>query len=95
MAEIFKDWGASGMDTVYGHGGIWLHTYRANTIWIDRSMGNAGGSDTIPYYYVADAQDSVAAGGRAVFLGGNYPEAVTLDKQLLYESIGGSAVLGD
>lgn len=94
MAEIFKDWGDTGIDTVYGRGGIRLHTYRANTIWVDRDAGNTDGSDTIPYYYVVDAQDSATAGGRVVFLGDNYPGAIILNKELLYESIGGSAVIG-
>ena len=95
MAEIFKDWGVPGNDTVYGRGGIRLHTYHANTIWVDRDAGNTDGSDTIPYYYVSDAQDSATAGGRVVFLGDNYLEIITLNKELLYESIGGSAVLGE
>ncbi len=94
MAEIFKDWGDTGVDTVYGRGGIRLHTYHANTIWVDQDAGNSDGSDTIPYSHVSHAQDSATAGGRVVFLGDSYPETIVLNKRLLYESIGGSAVVG-
>ncbi len=94
MAGIFKDWGVPGTDTVYGAGGINLYTYHAHTEWVDRDVANIFGYSTVPYFYVSHAQDAVPAGGRIVFLGGLYPEQIVLDKAVLYESIGGSAVLG-
>jgi hypothetical protein len=94
-AEIFKDWGVAGNDTIYGRGGLRLHTYHDNTIWVDRRYENTDGWPWLPFYYVADAQSNAISGGRVVFLGQSYPEPVVLNKELLYESIGGPAVIGD
>jgi hypothetical protein len=94
QAEIFKDWGGSGSDNIYGRGGVWLYTYHANTVWVDRRVGNTTGDPALPYYYVAHAQDAALGGGRVVFLGQSYPEAITLNKHLLYETIGWPAVIG-
>lgn len=93
-ASIFKDWGDPGPDNTFGQGGIALHTYHDSTIWVDRRVGNTAGGDTLPYYYVAHAQSAATSGGRVVFLGQSYPEAVTLNKNLLWETIGSHAVLG-
>jgi hypothetical protein len=95
QAEIFKDWGAGGNDNTYGRGGISLHTFHANTVWVDRRVGNTIGSATLPYFFVADAQSAAVSGGRIVFLGQSYPEPVTLNKNLLYETIGWPALLGE
>jgi hypothetical protein len=94
QAGIFKDWGASGSDNIYGRGGVWLHTYHADTVWVDRRAGNAAGLPTLPYYYVAHAQTFAASGGRVVFLGQGYPESITLYRDLVYETIGWPALLG-
>lgn len=95
QARIFRDWGTTGRDNIYGDGGVQLHTFHANTVWVDRSAGNTSGSATLPYYYLSHAQSVAASGGRAVFLGGSYPEPITLNKNLLYETIGSTALLGD
>jgi hypothetical protein len=94
MANIFKDWGDSGFDNIYGRGGIALYTFHLKTYWIDRDAGNLSGLSELPYYYVDDAESAAQSGGRIVFLSDHYPEPVVLEKNLLYESIGGSAVLG-
>ena len=94
-AKIFKAWGDLGTENVYGRGGISLYTYQANTVWVDRAAGNTGGASTLPYYFIADAQSAAVNGGRVVILGDSYPEAVTLNKDLLFDSIGPNAVLGD
>jgi hypothetical protein len=94
QARIFKDWGAVGADNDYGRGGVWLHTYHADTVWVDRRAGNAAGLPTLPYYYVSHAQFFAESGGRVVFLGQSYPEPVTLDRDLVYETIGWPALLG-
>ncbi len=94
-AEIFKDWGSGGNDNIYGRGGVALHTYHANTIWVDRRYGNTFGFADQPFYYVSDAESWATAGGRIVFLGQSYPEVITLEKELLYETIGWPALLGD
>jgi hypothetical protein len=72
-----------------------LHTYHDNTIWVDRNYGNTQGWPWLPLYYVSDAQGNAISGGRTVFLSDNYEEPVVLTKNQLYESIGGSAVLGE
>ena len=95
QAGIFKDWGAVGSDNIYGRGGVWLHDYHANTVWVDRRVGNVAGLPTLPYFYVAHAQFFAVSGGRVVFLGQSYPEAITLDTDLVYETIGWPALLGD
>jgi hypothetical protein len=94
QAGIFKDWGAVGSDNIYGRGGVWLHTYHPDTVWVDRRAGNAAGLPTLPYYYVAHAQVFAADGGRVVFLGQGYPEPITLYRDLVYETIGWPARLG-
>jgi len=95
QARIFKDWGNTGIDDTFGSGGIVLHAYHPNTIWVDRGFENGLANSGMPYYYVADAQAAAISGGRIVFVGGSYPESVTLNKNLLYETIGSSALLGD
>jgi hypothetical protein len=94
QAVAFRDWGSSGIDNVYGKGGLVLYEHRPNTSWVDRRVGNIGGSPTRPYYYVAHAEAATAAGGRIVFLGQTYPEAITLDKALTYRSIQSMARIG-
>jgi len=94
QAEIFKDWGANGSDNIYGRGGVWLYTYHANTVWVDRRVGNIIGHPKLPYYFIAHAQDAAVSGGRVVFLGQSYPEPITLNKHLLYETIGWPALVG-
>lgn len=94
QARIYKDWGTSGADYSFGIGGIFLHPYHFGTVWIDRGFGNGLANPGMPYAEVLDAQTAAPSGGRVVFLGGNYPEIVTLDKNLLYETIDGSATLG-
>jgi subtilisin family serine protease len=94
MAAIFKDWGDAGFDNIYGRGGIALHTFHAKTFWVDRDALNVLGYITEPYFFIADAQEDAVEGGRIVILGDNYPEPIVLDKELLYESIGGPAILG-
>lgn len=98
QAEIFKDWGEPGVDTVYGHGGICLYKYHVNTVWVDTTRHNYLGWPTDLFYYVSDAQSYATPGGRVVFIAGEYswtgpPGPLVLNKRLLYESIGGSAVI--
>lgn len=103
MASIYKDWGTAGQDNLYGYGGIYLHPYHDNTLWVDRRgvpidgggvVVNLWAWTTYPYYYVADAQTAAVSGGRIVFLGQTYSEAITLNKNLLYETMGWPAILG-
>lgn len=95
QAAIFRDWGDPGHDNIYGRGGIRLHTYHVNTVWVDRRYLNFLGLSIFPYFYVDHAQSAAVSGGRIVFLGQSYPEPVTLNKNLLYETIGWPTLLGD
>ena len=94
-AKIFKDWGSSGTDFTYGHGGIQLHTYHVNTVWVDKDADNIIGTPMLPYYTVEQAQNALSTPGRVVFLGDTYRENITLDKgNVDYESIGSVAIIG-
>jgi len=93
-AGIFKNWGAAGFDNTYCRGGIALHTFQANTVWVDRRSGNFFGFPWLPYFFLVHAQKAAVNNGRIVFLGQNYREPITLNKPLRYESIGWPAVVG-
>jgi hypothetical protein len=95
QAGIFRDWGVAGDDDLHGRGGVQLHDHAPDTSWIDRRVGNTLGYPTLPYFFVGQAVQNTPEGGRLVFLGQGYPEALDgLDKPLRLESIGWSAVLG-
>jgi len=94
-AQIFRDWGIASTDYTYGYGGVQLHTYSNNTVWVDRNANNINGYSTFPYFYISDAQDAVTVPGRIVFVEDNYPESIILNKgRVTYEAIGSGAVLG-
>ena len=94
-AGVFRDWGTAGSDYTYGYGGVRLHTYMANTVWVDRNASNINGYAVFPYFYVSDAQAAVITPGRIVFLEDSYPEPITLDRgDIIYDAIGSGAVLG-
>ncbi len=96
QAEIYKDWGTTGNDDLYGYGGARLINFHGNTYWVSRAYGNTIDDPDLPFYTVAAAQAAVPAGGRIVFVyGGSYPEPVTLNKDVRYETIGNTATLGD
>jgi hypothetical protein len=91
----WRDWGTVGDDNVYGAGACHLVNFVTNTTWLARAYGNTSNDPFGPYYTVAAAQSNAAIAGRImIVLGGHYPELVTLNKQLTYETIGSSAILG-
>jgi hypothetical protein len=93
-AKIFKDWGENGSDMIYGHGGVQLYSYYANTVWVDKDAGNISGSPALPYYTVAQAQNAVTSQGRVVFLSDTYQETIILNKgSILYDNIGDPAII--
>jgi subtilisin family serine protease len=95
-AYLWQDWGTGGIDNIYGHGGMLLYDYAPNTLWVSRIYGNTSNDRAYPLYTVSGAQYWGVAGGRIVFIpGGNYPEPVTLNKWLRYETIEYSAILGE
>lgn len=94
-AHLFKDWGNSGADQVYGHGGLYLYDYEPLTRYVWRGAGNTTGTNDLPYYYLDDAQQAVASGGRILILGGSYPEPILLDKSVFIISLKENAEVGD
>ena len=94
QAEIYRDWGVAGLDNIYGGGGITLHPWHINTVWVDPRLFNWNALPSMPYYYLSDAQFVAVSGGRILMFGQNYPEALTLYKELRYETIGGVSTIG-
>lgn len=95
QAILWKDWGMSGPDNFYGHGGAILVDYVPNTLWIARSAGNTSDARGAPFYTVQAAHDWAISGGRLlIFPGGNYPEPAILNKALAVETVEYSAILG-
>ncbi len=95
QAELTKDWGPAGFDPEFGWGGLWLHPWHEDTVWIDRDTFNLFQLPALPFSRVASAHNFATAGGRLLFLGGNYPEPVFLNKQLKIETVVPVATLGD
>jgi len=95
QAELVKDWGPAGYDTEFGWGGIWLHPWANDTVWVDRQSPAIFQLPALPYSRIAPAQAFATAGGRLLLLGGNFPEPVTLNKQLDVETVAPVANLGE
>ncbi len=97
QGQVFRDWGAAGDDQIYGRGGVNLVPFAPNTRWLVRELGNTGNLPWVPSYTLPWAQAAVPSGGRVLaFPGGDYPEyPVVLDKPLILDSAGGTAIFGD
>jgi hypothetical protein len=94
-ARTFKDWGINDIDNTYGWGGANLLDYVPQTVWVGRSFGNFGDDPTLPFYTIQAAHDAATPGGRIlIFLGGDYPEPVTLTTMLEVETVVNPAILG-
>lgn len=72
-----------------------LIPFHTNTVWVDRRFGPFFGIAAWPYNTVERAHDAAREGGRVVFFGQSHPEKITLRKELLYETIGSTAVIGE
>jgi hypothetical protein len=95
MAGLFRDWGTTGSDNLYGRGGATAPRNHSTIVMLNRSLGNTSGTVDLPYYYVTQAHNYVHDGGRMILLGGDYPECpITLTKSLLVEDFGSTAVVG-
>ena len=93
-AELYKDWGVSGADNIYGVGGVYLYDYYNNTRYLYRAVQNLPGLSFLPYHFAADAQNATPAGGRVVILGQQYPEPIMLNKKLIWISLMENAGIG-
>jgi len=61
---------------------------------VNGSDSNGNGTDTSPYRTVAKALEQAVAGDKIVILAGNYPENITLSKQVTVEAQGGLVRIG-
>lgn len=96
QALAFKDWGAPGIDNVYGAGGINLVPYVPNTVWLSRDYGNVFNLPFAPFYSLTPFVQSQVGGGRLLeFPGGSYSETVVLDQPLVLDSAAAPGVFGD
>ncbi len=89
QAEIFKDWGASGMDNIYGRGGMYVHDYKPNTIYILASSGNSSGTSSLPYVSLEQANTNAPSNKNAFFLDYSYeqpPAGSIVNKPMIYRA---------
>lgn len=97
QADLWRDWGTSGIDNTYGKGGVLLTDYRYGTRWMARSYGNTGNASSAPYYTFQAAHDAVPSSGRILIFGGlYYPEAAILGdtgKYITVERVSNSGVV--
>lgn len=103
QADLWRDWGSSGYDNIYGKGGLFLVDYHPGTRWVARSYPGTANDPTVPYYTVQGAHNAVPDNGRLLIFGnsyGTYPEVATLGntgKRINVEVVEGSgvAILGE
>ena len=102
QADLWRDWGNSGNDNIYGKGGVFLADYNYGTRWMARSYNNTADSSTGPYYTLQAAHDAVPDNGRLLVFGdyyGSFSEAATLGstgKSIMVEQLSdsGNALFG-
>ncbi|MEL6986799.1 MAG: S8 family serine peptidase [Bacteroidota bacterium] len=89
-AQLAKDWGDSGTDYVYGHGGLVLYDYKTNPVYVYRSAGNTSGSNTRPYYNIEQVDANAPTNANVTFLGQDYPTppagSTIINKKAIYRS---------
>lgn len=81
QAGLYRDWGGTGVDGVYGAGGARLVDFRAGTRWVARNYPGTLDDGTVPFHTALAAHLYVPNGGRLLILGANFgtfPEPVTL-----------------
>lgn len=97
QAALWKDWGQSGKDNVYGHGGCILIDYAEDRVWLARDYGNNGNQSNGPYFTTQAAFNNALNNGRVtIFPGGLYPESFTSSgsKSVTFETVENTATLG-
>jgi len=102
-AQIYKDWGAPGLDYIYGWGGLYLHDYIVNTKYVDRLVNNPSGFSSRVFQNVDDAFNAVPnppAEGAVILFGNDYPSPYTpvnylMNKNVLLKTLGGESTLGN
>ncbi len=96
-AALYKDWGASGTDNLYGRGGLYLHDYSSLNRYILKSAMNFSGSVTLPFFSMDLVDDLSAppANRTIIYLDTNDDAPGTgnvINKPMLYKSIPGTIV---
>ncbi len=92
-ADLYKDWGSSNSDNIYGNGGLFLYDYFVNTRYLFRDGNNTTGLSYRPFYTFSQAQTGTPNNGRVMILGGGYTENVVLgtggglNKNITYRSL--------
>ena len=102
-ADIYKDWGAPGLDYIYGWGGLYLHEYIVNTKYVDRDVNNPQGFPSWVFQNIDDAFFAVPgppAEGAVIIFSGSFPSPfIPLDylmnKNVLLKTLGGESTLGN
>lgn len=81
QAGLWRDWGASGYDNIYGRGGVRLADYAYGTQWVARNYPGTVDDGTVPFQTIAAAHSHAPNYGRLFVFGQNYgtfPEAALL-----------------
>lgn len=73
-AALFKDWGTTGADFVYGVGGINLSDYVANSKFLFKGSNNVTFSPSLPYYSLSQAQQNMDNNGTVLIIGDSFPQ---------------------
>jgi len=96
QAAEFRDWGSPGSDNKFGKGGVYLVPHASKRKWLAPAFNNFFNVSTGPSYSFSGAVEDVATGGRIlVFPGGTIVGGQTVvQKAMVIESVGGSAVIG-
>ena len=91
MAECYRDWGANGLDVIYGEGGLFLHDYGSNNRYIVTTGGSTASLDTRPYRSMKDIdEDNVTPFHNMIYLKTDEAAAGTgevIDVNHLYKSV--------
>jgi hypothetical protein len=96
-AEIYKDWGASGDDNLYGRGGVFLFDYHIDNRYILSAAGNTASAPTLPYYSIEDVDnDAVVPENLRVYYLDKDATApgtsIIINKPMLYRSLPGTTI---
>jgi hypothetical protein len=96
-AELWRDWGTPGKDTIYGHGGSILLNFVPDAVWLARGYNNVGNNPNGPFFTFQAAYNAAVNNGHIhIFPGGNYPEPFmsSASKNVRVETVENIAVLG-
>ncbi|MEO7046002.1 MAG: hypothetical protein ABI091_11900 [Ferruginibacter sp.] len=75
-AQLYRDWGATGIDNIYGNGGLYLYTWEPGLRYLYRLPENAAITNaTKPFYSLSVAETNAPTNSKIIILNtGNYIE---------------------